>query len=53
MLTLIKRSETDKASGGSSGEIIKISFIYDLLGELTIQRGGSNLKSPDHCSQGF
>ena len=38
VLTLIKRNQTDKASGGSSGEIITVSFINDLLGKLTIQR---------------
>ena len=38
LLTLIKRSQTDKASGSSSGEISMVSFINDLLGELTIKR---------------
>lgn len=37
MLTLIKRSQTDKALGSSSGEMTKVIFINDLLGELTIQ----------------
>lgn len=45
MLILIKRIQTYRASGGSSGEIIKISFINDWLGELTIQKEGVILKA--------
>ena len=52
MLTLIKRIQTYKALEAHLGELSRLVLLMICWENLQF-KGGSNLKSPNHCSQGF
>lgn len=48
----LKHIQTYKASGVHLGKLSRLVLL--MIGWENLQfKGGSNLKSPDHCSQGF
>ncbi len=52
MLILINRIQTDKSSGAYLGKLSRLVLLMICWENLQF-KGGSNLKSPNHCSQGF